>query len=66
MRDDAEYRRAGTGHLGLGIEPRPGWRPVQVTERRTTQDFAPCLQDLVDRQVPKAAVIRVVLDNRNT
>ena len=48
------------------FEPRTGWRPVEVTARRTKQDFARCLQQLVDGYYPEAEVIRVVLDNLTT
>jgi hypothetical protein len=43
-----------------------GWRHVKVTDRRTAQDFARWMKDLVDLHFPKAAVISVVLDNLNT
>jgi hypothetical protein len=63
--DDA-YRRQGTCPLVLGFEPRQGWRHVKGTDRRTTQDVAHWMRDLVDIHGPKAAVIRVGLDNLNT
>jgi hypothetical protein len=37
-----------------------------VTDRRTAQDCAPCLKDLVDRHGLQATLIRVVLDHLNT
>ena len=30
------------------FEPHIGWRHVEVTARRTKQDFAQCMQQLVD------------------
>jgi transposase len=48
------------------VQPQVGWRHVDVTDRRTAKDFAPCMQDLVDVPFPRAATIRVVLDNLNT
>ena len=39
QRYDYEYRRNGTGNV-FTTEPRTGWRHVEVTERRTAQDFA--------------------------
>jgi hypothetical protein len=39
---------------------------VKVTDRRTAQDFAYCMQDLVDVHLPEATVISVVLDHLNT
>jgi hypothetical protein len=65
-RDDDEYRREGTCNLFMGFEPLRGWRHVKVTARRTTQDFAHCMRDLVDVHFPQATVISVVLDNLNT
>jgi hypothetical protein len=66
QRYDYEYRREGTCNLFLFVQPERGWRHVTVTERRTTQDFAHCMKDLVDTYYPDAEVIRVVLDNLNT
>lgn len=39
---------------------------MKVTERRTNQDFAHCMRDLVDVHYPETSVIRVVLDNLST
>jgi len=66
VRYDYEYRREGTCNLFMFFEPLQGWRHVKVTDRRTTQDFAHCMRDLVDLHFPQAAVISVVLDNLNT
>jgi DDE superfamily endonuclease len=65
-RYDYEYRREGTCNLFMFFEPLRGWRHVKVTDRRTTQDFAYCMQDLVDVHFPQATVLSVVLDNLNT
>jgi len=66
VRYDDEYRREGSCHLFMFVQPLGGWRPVQVTDRRTTLDFAPCRKDLVDSHFPQATLMRVVLDNLNT
>jgi hypothetical protein len=66
LRYDYEYRREGTCNLFMCFEPLQGWRHVKVTNRRTTQDFAHCMKDLVDIHFPEAAVVSVVLDNLNT
>jgi hypothetical protein len=50
----------------MGFEPLPGWRHVKVTARRTAQDVAHWMQDLVDVHCPRATVISVGLDNLNT
>jgi hypothetical protein len=65
-REDYEYKRNGTRNLFLFCEPDRGWRHVEVTERRTTQDFAHQMKWLVDEGYPEAEVIRVVMDNLNT
>ena len=62
-RYDYEYRRMGTCNLFMFFQPRVGWRHVKVTARRTKQDFAHCMRDLVDVHFSEAEVIRVVLDN---
>lgn len=66
VRYDYEYRREGSCNLFMFLEPLQGWRHVKVTDRRTAQDFAHCMQDLVDLHFPQATVISVVLDNLNT
>jgi DDE superfamily endonuclease len=66
LRYDYESRREGTCNLFMGFEPLGGWRHVEVTDRRTAQDFAHCMRDLVDVHFPKATVVSVVLDNLNT
>lgn len=65
-RVDYEYRRNGTGNVFVTVEPLAGWRHVEVTERRTTLDFAQQMRWLVDEAYPEVQVIRVVLDNLNT
>ena len=65
-REDCEYEREGTCNLFLFVEPNIGWRHVEVTKRRTKQDFAQAMKDLVDAPFPDAPLIRVVLDNLNT
>lgn len=65
-RYDYEYRREGTVNLFLLFEPLRGWRHVEVTARRTSQDFAQQMKALVDRHFPAADAIRVVLDNLST
>lgn len=63
---DYEYRRNGTRNLFLVVEPARGQRHVEVTPRRTKQDFAQQMRRLVDEDYPRAQRVRVVLDNLNT
>ena len=65
-RYDYEYRRNGTANLFVFLDANRPWRKVRVTERRTAQDFAQCMRDLVELHFPKAERIRVVLDNLST
>ena len=65
-RYDCEYRRNGTANLFVFLDAHRPWRHVKVTDRRTAQDFAACMRDLVDTHYPEAELIRVVLDNLST
>jgi hypothetical protein len=47
-RYDYHYQRTGTCNLFLFFEPRTGWRHVAGTARRTKQDCAQCLRQLVE------------------
>ncbi|MCY1740631.1 IS630 family transposase [Ensifer sp. SL37] len=66
QRYDCEYKRNGTANLFVFLDAHRSWRKVKVTERRTAEDFAHCMRDLVDVHYPEAACIRVVLDNLST
>lgn len=65
-KEDYEYKRNGTANVFVLLCPLLGWRHLEVTARRGYQEFAQLLKTLVDVYFPKAAVIRVVLDNLNT
>ncbi len=65
QRIDYEYHRNGTCNLFTYFQPLAGWRHVEVTDRRTKQDFAYCMKSLVDVHFPLAKIIRVVIDNLN-
>ena len=65
-RYDYEYRRNGTANLFVSVDAHRPWRNVKLTERRTADDFALAMRDLVDLHFPKAEKIRVVLDNLST
>jgi transposase len=65
-RVDYEYRRCGTVNLFVVMDVHRPWRKVTVTERRTAQDYAERLRELVDVDFPGATCIRVVQDNLST
>ncbi|MFK8184500.1 MAG: IS630 family transposase [Phormidesmis sp.] len=65
-RYDYEYERKGTCNLFGFFEPLGRWRHMRPTQHRKSQDFALCMQYLVDVLFPDASEIQVVLDNLNT
>src|SRR6266404_6012518 len=65
-RYDCEYRRNGTVNLFVFLDAHRPWRRVKVTDRRTNQDFAECMRELVDIDYPDVPIIRVVMDNLST
>lgn len=65
-RYDYEYERNGVWNLFMFSEPLAGWRHVEVTERRTKQDYAKQMKYLVDVRYPDAQWIIVVHDQLNT
>ncbi len=65
-RYDCEYRRNGTVNLFVVLDVNQPWRKVKVTARRTAEDYAHCMRELVDVHYPDAACIRVVQDNLST
>ena len=62
---DYEYRRCGTCNIFLACEPLAGKRMVEITERRTRQDWARFLKAIADHY-PEAEQITLVMDNLNT
>jgi hypothetical protein len=65
-RVDYEYERLGTANLFVMVERLTGYRHVEVTARRTAEDYARQLQWLADVCYPNAKKIRLVQDNLNT
>ena len=47
-RTDFEYRRNGTVNLFIFLDAHRPWRKVKVADRRTAEDFAPCMRELAD------------------
>ena len=65
-RYDAEYKRNGVSNLFMIFAPLQGFRHVEVTDKRTSIDFAHICRDLVDQHFPNAEKILLVCDNLNT
>ncbi len=65
-RVDNQYERRGTAALFMAFEPLAGQRQVWVRERRTAQDFAQVVRQLVADTYQAAQKVVLVLDNLNT
>ena len=63
---DHEYVRHGVATLFVEVEPLAGRRHVEVTERRTRQDWARFIKAMLDERYPNALKVRLVMDNLNT
>ncbi len=63
---DHEYVRHGVAVLFVEVEPLAGRRHVEVTERRTRQDWARCIKGILEQRYPEAIKVRLVMDNLNT
>ncbi len=64
-RYDYEYERNGVCNIFMFSEPLGGWRHVEVTERRSKQDYSHQMKYLVDVCYPLAERIIVIHDNLN-
>ena len=65
-RYDTEYERNGVSNLFMIFEPLTGWRHVEVTDRRTSIDWAHQVKALVDGRYKDADTLVLVEDNLNT
>lgn len=65
-RVDYEYKRNGTCHLFVAIEPKAGKRKVRVTKRRTKKDYASFIKYLALHVYKRVKKILLVEDNLNT
>ena len=62
---DHAYVRHGVATLLVEVEPLAGRRHVEVTERRTRQDWARFIKAMLDERYPAAIKVRLVVDNLN-
>ena len=65
-RHDSEYVRGGVVNLFMTFEPLAGQRHVEVTERKTSVDFARLLRSISDQRYPDARRVVLVCDNLGT
>ena len=66
QRIDDHYQRNGTRNIFIACEPLRGWRETKVTQRRTKQDWAHFVRELVDVHYPDVERMVLVMDNLNT
>ncbi len=62
---DHEYVRNGVAMLLVEVEPLTGRRHVEVSERRTRQDWVRFIKGMLDERYPKASKVRLVVDKLN-
>lgn len=65
-RYDYEYERVGTAVNFMFTEPLGQWRKVNITERRTSVDWAKEIKELLDHDYAHVDKVRLVCDNLNT
>ena len=65
-RCEYEYVRNGVAQVFLEVDPLTGRRHVEVSERRTRQDWARWIRDLLVTRYPEAERVVLVMDNLNT
>lgn len=66
VRYDYEYKREGVVSLFILFDPIRGWRHVEVRQRRTKEDWAEVVAELVEVHYREAERITLVMDNLNT
>lgn len=65
-REDYEYEREGFCSVFVASEPLAGKRVVQVRARRTAQDWAHFVRELLEEHYKQADKLVLVMDNLNT
>ena len=63
---DHEYVRNGVADIFVAVEPLTGQRHVEITERRTRNEFAHFIKHMLDERYPNAVKVRLVMDNLST
>lgn len=66
LREDSEYVRKGTCSIFVFTEPLTGWCHAHALPRRTRQDWAMQIQELLTVHYPNAPKVKLVMDNLNT
>lgn len=64
-KEDYEYEREGVRNVFLVCEPLAGKRYAKVTTRRTQEDWAQFMREVIDGYYAQAEKIVLVMDNLN-
>lgn len=62
---DHEYVRNGVATIFAEVEPLGGRRHVKITQRRTAQDWAEFIREMLDERYPYAKKVILILDSLN-
>lgn len=65
-KEDFEYERCGVANIFLASEPLNGKRYVEVTDRKTKNDWAKFIRNIADVWYKDAKKITLVMDNLST
>lgn len=63
---DVEYTRHGVGNVFMVFQLAAGRRHGYIRTHRKKEEFAQVMQNVLERQFPDTASLRVVMDNLNT
>jgi DDE superfamily endonuclease len=65
-KEDYSYVRKGSATVFGALDFKGGKRLLEVSEQRTSIEFAHFIRKIVDQVCPDASVVRLVLDNLST
>ena len=65
-RTDYEYIRHGVANIFMANEPLKGRRIVEITEKKTKEDWAEFVKKIAEEMYPNAKKITLVMDNYAT
>ena len=66
-KQDYEYKRNGVSNIFMTIEPKAGYRSVNVTDTRKRLDFSDEIKRIISlKRYKNCTTLHIVLDNLNT
>jgi len=66
IRVDYHYKRKGTTNIFVGVEPKGKTRFLKVSTRKTKQEYAQYVLELMTEHYSEAKKVHLVADNLNT